>query len=86
MFFCCPSLRQNNKLAAYHKEIISKVIYLMNTDLLRQRQKWKEGVKEIRQIMTKVLEEGFSNLKVWRNHWDRQLYKALEFQYQVLLL
>jgi dynein heavy chain 2 len=22
-------------------------------------------------------------MKVWRAHWDRQLYKALEFQYQV---
>ena len=55
----------------------------MNTDLLRQRQKWKDGIKDIRQIMTRVEEEGFTGLKVWRNHWDRQLYKALEHQYQV---
>jgi hypothetical protein len=33
--------------------------------------------------MTRVEEEGFTNLKVWRSHWDRQLYKALEHQYQV---
>lgn len=75
--------RKNNKLAAYHKEITGLVIRLMSTDLLRQRQKWKDGIKEIRQIMTRVEEEGFTGLRVWRNHWDRQLYKALEHQYQV---
>ena len=26
---------------------------------------------------------GFTNLRSWRAHWDRQLYKALEHQYQV---
>ncbi|TRY75069.1 hypothetical protein TCAL_08574 [Tigriopus californicus] len=60
--------RQNNKLATYHKQI---------------KAKWKEGLKEIRQIMTQVEQDGFTNLKTWRNHWDRQLYKTLEHQYQV---
>lgn len=29
--------------------------------------------------------QGFvsENMKPWRAHWDRQLYKALEFQYQM---
>jgi hypothetical protein len=27
--------------------------------------------------------QNFSNMKSWRAHWDRQLYKALEHQYQV---
>ena len=75
--------RQNNKLATFHKAVKEKVISLMNIDLLRQQLKWKETLKEIRQIMTEVEQKGFTNLKTWRNHWDRQLYKALEHQYQV---
>ncbi len=75
--------RQNNKLAGYHRQVQVKVLDLMGTDLLRQQAKWKEGLKEIRLIMTQVEQEGFTNLKTWRLHWDRQLYKALEHQYQV---
>ena len=74
--------RQNNKLAGYHKQIKSKVLELIDTDLLKQQTKWKEGLKDIRQIMSQVEQQGFTNLKTWRNHWDRQLYKALEHQYQ----
>lgn len=29
-----------------------------------------------------VLGFQFSNMRSWRLHWDHQLYKALEFQYQ----
>ena len=75
--------RQNNKLAGYHKKVQAKVIELMGTDLLRQQTKWKDQLKEIRQLMTQVEQDGFTNLKTWRLHWDRQLYKALEHQYQV---
>ncbi|KAJ9584167.1 hypothetical protein L9F63_021464, partial [Diploptera punctata] len=75
--------RENNKLAAYHAQIRDKVITLMNTDLLRHQQQWKEGLKDIRDIMTQVEEQKFTNMKSWRAHWDRQLYKALEHQYQV---
>ena len=77
--------RQNNKLAGYHKKVQAKVIELMGTDLLRQQTKWKDMLKEIRQIMTQVEQDGFTNLKTWRLHWDRQLYKGLEHQYQVSL-
>ncbi|GLH06946.1 Dynein heavy chain, cytoplasmic, partial [Gryllus bimaculatus] len=74
--------RENNKLATYHIQIREKVIQLMNTDLLRHQQQWKEGLKSIRDIIGQV-ESQFSNLKSWKVHWDRQLYKALEHQYQV---
>ncbi|XP_069679211.1 cytoplasmic dynein 2 heavy chain 1 isoform X2 [Periplaneta americana] len=75
--------RENNKLASYHAQIREKVIVLMNTDLLRHQQQWKEGLKDIRNIMSQVEDQKFSNMKSWRAHWDRQLYKALEHQYQV---
>jgi dynein heavy chain 2 len=75
--------RQNNKLASYHKTIAEKVVELMDIDLLKQQNKWKDGLKDIRQIMSQVEQQGFTNLKSWRSHWDHQLYKALEHQYQV---
>ena len=75
--------RQNNQLASFHKQVTAKVLFLMNTDLLRNQLKWKEVLKEIRQIVSQVEQAGFTNLKTWRAHWDRQLYKALEHQYQV---
>lgn len=32
-----------------------------------------------------ILSKGFSeaNMKPWLAHWDRQLYKVLEYQYQL---
>ncbi|XP_068082912.1 cytoplasmic dynein 2 heavy chain 1 [Anabrus simplex] len=75
--------RENNKLAAYHVQVREKVITLMDTDLLRHQQQWKDGLKAIRDIMAQVEAQKFSNMKSWRAHWDRQLYKVLEHQYQV---
>ncbi len=56
--------RQNNRLAAFHKDIRRKVLELMGIDLLRQQHRWKETLKDIRGIMTTVEQEGFTNLKV----------------------
>ena len=58
--------RQNNKLAGFHKNIGEKVAELMDIDLLKQQQKWKDGLKDIRQIMSQVEQQGFTNLKSWR--------------------
>ena len=57
----------------------------MGVDLLRQQQRWKDGLMEIRQLMANLTSQGFSaaNMKPWKAHWDRQLYKALEHQYQM---
>lgn len=62
-----------------------QVVQLMSVDLLRQQQKWKDGLMEIRQLMANLVQQGFSsaNMKPWKAHWDRQLYKALEHQYQM---
>ena len=40
---------------------------------------------EIREIMASLVQEGFNpdNMRPWRLHWDHQLYKALEHQYQL---
>ncbi|XP_042221258.1 cytoplasmic dynein 2 heavy chain 1-like isoform X2 [Homarus americanus] len=75
--------QENKQLAQCHLLIKERVLALMNTDLLRHQSKWKELLKEMRSIMHQLQEKGFADQKSWCSHWDRQLYKALEHQYQL---
>jgi dynein heavy chain 2, cytosolic len=54
-------------------------------DLLREQNKWQQQVQQIRKIMNKVSNEGYTakDMKAWRAFWDRQLYKVLELQYTI---
>uniref|UniRef100_A0A8C0VSF5 Dynein heavy chain tail domain-containing protein n=1 Tax=Cyanistes caeruleus TaxID=156563 RepID=A0A8C0VSF5_CYACU len=76
---------ENRKLRKWHTNFIQKVISLMNIDLLRQQQRWKEGLQELRTGFASLESQGFksSDMKAWRQHWNHQLYKALEHQYQM---
>ncbi|XP_074649972.1 cytoplasmic dynein 2 heavy chain 1-like [Tubulanus polymorphus] len=76
---------ENRRLRKCHFIISEKVTSLMGIDLLRNQQKWKDGLMEIRHLMANLVTQGFSaaNMKSWKAHWDRQLYKALEHQYQM---
>jgi len=55
-----------------------QVVQLMGIDLLRHQAKWKEGLMEIRHHIAGLVQQGFNsnNMKPWKAHWDRQLYKA----------
>lgn len=53
---------QNRKLRKCHQAISDKVCQLMNIDLLRQQQKWKDILNEIREIM-KDLERQVGSIK-----------------------
>ena len=77
--------KKNRSLRKYHVQVQEKVLQLMNTDLLKAQPKWKEGLMSIREIMTTVLSQGYhaKDMKTWKVHWDHQLYKALEVQYQM---
>nr|KAF6324413.1 dynein cytoplasmic 2 heavy chain 1 [Myotis myotis] len=57
----------------------------MNIDLLRQQQRWKDGLQELRTGLASVEAQGFqaSDMHAWKLHWNHQLYKALEHQYQM---
>ncbi|XP_055895255.1 cytoplasmic dynein 2 heavy chain 1-like isoform X1 [Biomphalaria glabrata] len=74
---------ENRKLRKVHFQISDKVQELMSVDLLRQQQRWKDGLMDIRHIMANLVQQGFAseNMTPWKSHWDRQLYKALEHQY-----
>ena len=77
--------KENLKLRRMHSNIEQIVCSLINTDLLREREKWNEQVEEIRRTMENLQNDGYAadNMKAWRSFWDRQLYKALELQYQI---
>ncbi|CAL8361611.1 unnamed protein product [Merluccius merluccius] len=75
---------ENRKLRKWHTEFTEKVVILMNVDLLRHQQRWKDGLQELRTGFATLESQGFglSDMRAWRQHWNHQLYKALEHQYQ----
>ncbi|XP_053164065.1 cytoplasmic dynein 2 heavy chain 1 isoform X1 [Hemicordylus capensis] len=76
---------ENRKLRKWHTSFTEKVVGLMNIDLLRQQQRWKDGLQELRAVFSSLELQGFlsHDMKAWRQHWNHQLYKALEHQYQM---
>ncbi|XP_053561557.1 cytoplasmic dynein 2 heavy chain 1 [Bombina bombina] len=76
---------ENRKLRKKHVDFCDKVVALMNVDLLRQQQKWKDALLEIRGVFSDLEYQGFrsTDMKAWRQHWNHQMYKALEHQYQM---
>nr|BBC28429.1 cytoplasmic dynein 1b heavy chain [Yamagishiella unicocca] len=74
---------KNRTLRKWHSVLSDKVVTLAGTDLVRHKDKWAAGVKEMRDVFGRLEAEGYSreSQQVWRQHWDFQLYKALEVQY-----
>ena len=65
--------RQNNTLATFHKQVRAKVLFLMNTDLLRNQMKWKDVLKEIRQIITQVAIYYTVHVLIFCFRWSRRV-------------
>ncbi|KAI9144619.1 dynein heavy chain and region D6 of dynein motor-domain-containing protein [Paraphysoderma sedebokerense] len=76
---------ENRKLRKYHVMILEHVVTLMDTNLLRNQSRWKEKLHAIRDIFTSLESKGYSleSMAPWKRHWDYQLFKALEHQYQL---
>ncbi|XP_075054902.1 cytoplasmic dynein 2 heavy chain 1 [Mixophyes fleayi] len=76
---------ENRKFRKKHTDFCEKVVAFMNIDLLRQQQRWKDGLVEMRSVFSSLEYQGMrsSDMRAWRQHWDHQLYKALEHQYQM---
>ena len=47
---------ENRKLRKLHQKISEIVVNLINTDLLRQQQKWKDNLYEIRQVISEAVQ------------------------------
>ncbi|XP_056229968.1 cytoplasmic dynein 2 heavy chain 1 isoform X2 [Seriola aureovittata] len=75
---------ENRKLRKWHTDFIDKVVILMNVDLLRHQQRWKDGLQDLRTGFATLEAQGFrsDDMQAWRQHWNHQLYKSLEHQYQ----
>ncbi|KAH9371215.1 hypothetical protein HPB48_010886 [Haemaphysalis longicornis] len=70
----------NRRLRALHLAVGQKVVSLFELDLLADQQGWKQVLVDIRAIMAQ--QQGSPDqVRPWRAHWDRQLYKVLECQY-----
>ena len=70
----------NRRLHRLHAEITHHVVDLFNIDLLRTKDAW---MRKVRLIRGRIERSGFSNMDAWKKHWDMQIYKALEYQYQL---
>lgn len=46
--------RENNQLAAYHRQMQEKVDELIETDLIRYQHKWKDNVNQMRELLSQV--------------------------------
>lgn len=73
--------KDNTLLAGYHDQAKKIILKLMNTDLLRQGQIWKDEMRRLREIIATMERQGYTNLNPFKLHWDHQLYKVLEHQY-----
>jgi dynein heavy chain 2 len=76
---------ENRRLRNYHSIVVDHVKTLMSIDLIKNQHNWKDVMNSIRGIINSILTSGVKseNTQTWRNHLDYQLYKAMEFQYQV---
>ena len=55
------------------------IIELMNVDLLKNKNLWKENLNKIRKIIESVTKTRDQDMcKLWLTHMNYQLFKALE--------
>ncbi|XP_055534643.1 cytoplasmic dynein 2 heavy chain 1 [Wyeomyia smithii] len=73
--------KDNFQLTAYHDQAKKSILKLMNTDLIRQSNIWKDEMRNLREIIFNLEKQGYTNLNPFKLHWDHQLYKVLEYQY-----
>ena len=60
------------------------IVELMNIDLLKNKNLWKENLNKIRKIIDSTTKtRSPEQCKLWLTHLNYQLYKSLEHQYQM---
>ncbi len=73
----------SRQLQLWHASMVERIASLLTTDLLRNKEAWAAGVKELRAMFASTELQGFGRAAqgAWRLHIDYQLYKALQVQY-----
>ena len=75
---------KNRRLRRLHSQLAANIVRLMDVDLVRQKEAFGQGVRDIRELFRDLDAQGgipLASQRTWRVHWDFQLYKALEHQY-----
>ena len=84
---CSEDFKQaNDQIIQKHSELKKLVLELLNTDLIRQEDKWKGIVSSLREKVENVrVVHGADQCEAWLIHWDRQLYKVIDVHYKYSL-
>ena len=76
-------ISENRKLRKIHIQISEILNDLFEIDLLKSRDAWREKLEQARRLIEITVQSRDPKLcRTWKTHWDYQLYKILEFQYQ----
>lgn len=74
----------NTRLRALHADILENVTILFNISIIQNLSRWKNVIRAVTSAINSSLDnEGLlsSATLPWRNHWDYQIRKCLEYQY-----
>ena len=74
--------RENRHLRLLHQTLGHSIVALLDIDMLRRRNKWKQLWQEIQgRISTLADRYPIDRMRKWILHWDCQIYKVLETAY-----
>ncbi|TMW62553.1 hypothetical protein Poli38472_005171 [Pythium oligandrum] len=75
---------ENRRLKRAHEKLSEEFVTLMEIDLLRYPNKWKERWDEIKKnVLVVTKKQDPARTKKWFLYWDHQLYKVLESGFQL---
>ncbi|CAG9464002.1 unnamed protein product [Pedinophyceae sp. YPF-701] len=73
---------KQRRLMHYHRELRDLVVTLSGADLGASKDRWKEGIRDMRRIFERLEGEFDAGAqRAWRRHWDMQLKKVVALQY-----
>ena len=68
---------RNRKLRDAHDTLIEKAISLFSVDLVRQRDQWKDGLRDMRKVVEDLQKQGFRNETIWCTFIDKHSYVTI---------
>jgi len=75
-------MNENRRLKRIHDMVGDLVAELLSTDLIKNRQRWKDTMEKIRYAVEGVCKgRDRAEVEGWLLHWDYQLYKVLQYHY-----
>ncbi|GBG24746.1 Cytoplasmic dynein 2 heavy chain 1 [Hondaea fermentalgiana] len=74
---------ENRQLQKSHQVLGHQAVQLMDIDLLRHGERWRQQWAKMTTLMNRM-EASYppKRMRAWKQHWDHQVYKALEASYR----